>query len=178
MIIVYVNSQTDTDTFSRLYEGMEGSTLLYNPTRQEVEKVLSERPEERVMLFGHGSAFGLMNEDLSGYLIDKDTLPLLKTREVIGIWCYASEFAQRNELTGFFTYMFISNPMEAYTLGFAPYEEEVVFDENRKFAAGVRGLIEEGVSLDQWPYMLLDGCNEELDFVLFNYANLVYLDGE
>ena len=68
--------------------------------------------------------------------------------------------------------------MEAYTLGFAPYEEEVVFDENRKFAAGVRGLIEAGVSLDQWPYMLLDGCNEELDFVLFNYANLVYLDGE
>lgn len=76
MIIVYVNSQTDTDTFSRLYEGMEGSTLLYNPTRQEVEKVLSERPEERVMLFGHGTAFGLMNEDLSGYLIDKDTVPL------------------------------------------------------------------------------------------------------
>ena len=128
MIVVFVNSMEDTATFSRLYDGLEDVTLLYNPTREEVENVLRERPTERLMCLGHGSARGLFSHDFKGYLIDRNTTPLLQTREMIGIWCYASDFARLNNLRGFFTYMFISNPQEAFQHRCGEVSEEVVFE--------------------------------------------------
>ena len=77
MIVVFVNSKEDTATFSRLYDGLEDITLLYNPTREEVENVLRERPTERLMCLGHGTSLGLFSHDFKGYIIDRDTIPLL-----------------------------------------------------------------------------------------------------
>ena len=148
MIVVFVNSMEDTATFSRLYDGLEGVILLYNPTREEVENELRKRPTERLMCLGHGSSRGLFSHDFKGYIIDRDTTPLLRTREMIGIWCYASDFARLNNLRGFFTYMFISNPQEA------------------------------NVPMEDWVERLYESANTELKFVDFNYSNLAYFDGE
>lgn len=178
MIVVFVNSMEDTATFSRLYDGLEDITLLYNPTREEVENVLRERPTERLMCLGHGSSRGLFSHDFKGYIIDRDTTPLLRTREMIGIWCYASDFARLNNLRGFFTYMFISNPQEANAHRCGEVSEDVVFEENRLFSQRVNNLIREDVPMEDWVERLYESANTEREFVNFNYSNLSYFDGE
>ncbi len=179
MIVVYVNSMADTATFSKLYEGLEDLILLYNPTREEVDKVLNEKPNEKLMLFGHGDSRGLFSADFIGgeYIIDKVTVPLLQKRGVIGIWCYASEFARMNNLRGFFTYMFISNLAESLLCGCNIHEENVIFKENKLFSLKINELIKNNVPMEEWQEILYKNANTDLDFVEFNYSNLSYFDG-
>ena len=178
MIIVYVNSKEDTSTFSPLYENIEGSTLLYNPTKEEVVKILSERPNESLMCFGHGTESGLLSEDWSETIIDSSMVDLLRDRDIIGIWCYASEFAKRHNLRGFFTYMFVSNLQECVFCRLGYYDEEIIFEQNEKFARRINKLINNGTPLADWVELLNEGRDQGYAFVDFNYENLCYFDGK
>lgn len=177
MIAVFVNSMEDTATFAPLFKGIEGISL-YNPTREELEKVLAENPTETFMCLGHGSPRGLFSADMHGFLLDKDNVHLLKDRDVIGIWCYASDFARIHNLRGFFTYMFISNAQECLFNRCGNYDNEVVYEQNRLFAEKVRGLIVENRPMEEWVDYLYESCDNDLAFVDFNYSNLAYFDGE
>lgn len=177
MIVVFVNSMEDTATFSPLYDRIENCTLLYNPSREEVEKVLTENPNETLMCLGHGSARGLFTHDFKGYLIDRNT-PYLDTREIIGVWCYASDFARINNLRGFFTYMFISNPQEALVHRCGEHTYEFVYEQNRQFATKLNELIRNETPMEDWVEILYEGCDLKVDFVEFNYSNLAYFNGE
>ena len=177
MIAVFVNSMADTATFAPLFKDIEGISL-YNPTREELEKVLAENPTETFMCLGHGSPRGLFSADMHGFLLDRDNVHLLKDRDVIGIWCYASDFARQNNLRGFFTYMFISNAQECSYHRCGNYYNEVVYEQNRIFAEKVRGLIAENKPMEEWVDYLYESCDSSLDFVDFNYSNLAYFDGE
>ena len=177
MIAVFVNSMADTATFAPLFKGIEGISL-YNPTRAELEKVLAENPTETFMCLGHGSPRGLFSADMHGFLLDKDNVHLLKGRDVIGIWCYASDFARIHNLRGFFTYMFISNAQECLFNRCGNYDNEVVYEQNRLFAEKVRGLIAENKPMEEWVDYLYESCDNNLAFVDFNYSNLAYFDGE
>lgn len=177
MIAVFVDSMADTATFAPLFKDIEG-IYLYNPTREELEKVLIENPTETFMCLGHGSPRGLFSADMHGFLLDRDNVHLLKDRDVIGIWCYASDFARLNNLRGFFTYMFISNAQECSYHRCGNYYNEVVYEQNRIFAEKVRGLIAENKPMEEWVDYLYESCDSSLDFVNFNYSNLAYFDGE
>ena len=177
MIAVFVDSMADTATFAPLFKDIEG-IYLYNPTREELEKVLAENPTEAFMCLGHGSPRGLFSADMHGFLLDRDNVHLLKDRDVIGIWCYASDFARLNNLRGFFTYMFISNAQECSYHRCGNYYNEVVYEQNRIFAEKVRGLIAENKPMEEWVDYLYESCDSSLDFVNFNYSNLAYFDGE
>lgn len=177
MIAVFVDSMADTATFAPLFKDIEG-IYLYNPTRKELEKVLAENPTETFMCLGHGSPRGLFSADMHGFLLDRDNVHLLKDRDVIGIWCYASDFARLNNLRGFFTYMFISNAQECSYHRCGNYYNEVVYEQNRIFAEKVRGLIAENKPMEEWVDYLYESCDSSLDFVDFNYSNLAYFNGE
>ncbi len=177
MIAVFVDSMADTATFAPLFKDIEG-IYLYNPTREELEKVLAENPTETFMCLGHGSPRGLFSADMHGFLLDRDNVHLLKDRDVIGIWCYASDFARQNNLRGFFTYMFISNAQECSYHRCGNYYNEVVYEQNRIFAEKVRGLIAENKPMEEWVDYLYESCDSSLDFVNFNYSNLAYFDGK
>ena len=177
MIAVFVDSMADTATFAPLFKDIEG-IYLYNPTREELEKVLAENPTETFMCLGHGSPRGLFSADMHGFLLDRNNVHLLKDRDVIGIWCYASDFARLNNLRGFFTYMFISNAQECSYHRCGNYYNEVVYEQNRLFAEKVRGLIAENKPMEEWVDYLYESCDSSLDFVNFNYSNLAYFDGE
>ena len=71
MIAVFVNSMADTATFAPLFKDIEGISL-YNPTREELEKVLAENPTETFMCLGHGSPRGLFSADMHGFLLDRE----------------------------------------------------------------------------------------------------------
>lgn len=179
MIVVYVNSMEDTATFDAIYRNLnEDTIILHNPTRAEVDAILTERPTETLLCFGHGTPRGLFSHDFSGMLIDAESVPLLVNREMIGIWCYASNFGIAHNLRGFFTYMFISNQQECAFNRCGWYENEVIFAENRLFAERINTLIRENTPLEQWVEILYESRNADLPFVEFNYGNLSYLDGE
>lgn len=179
MIAIFMNTMEDTDTFAPLFNSLD-CTLLTNPTRAEVVKVLGENPTETLMCLGHGSPSGLFAEDWGcGNVIDSSMVHLLKDREIIGIWCYASDFARRHNLKGFFTYMFISNLNEARYHGKGMgATDEIVYEENLKFSNALNELITNETPLDQWVEKLYENCNHELPFVEYNYSNLSYFDGD
>ena len=173
MIVIYVNSMSDTDTFHAVYENLD-CKLLYNPTREEVVKILYDNPGETLLAFGHGSPCGLFDAYMTGYVIDFMMEDLLRDREVIGIWCYASMFALRADLHGFFTNMFISNPVEASCMGCGEWDNEILYKQNKKFAVAINELIRNEVPMDTWVQTLYDNCDKELNFVDFNYSKLAY----
>lgn len=180
MIGIFMNTMADTDTFKVLFDNIELSHYLVNPTRAEVVEVLEDNPTETLLCLGHGSPRGLFSHEMNGYVIDATMTPLLKDREMIGIWCYASDFARMNNLKGFFTYMFISNENEAniHRCGASNVDDELIFNENVKFAELIREFIINEKPMEEWVETLYDGCNHELAFVEFNYSNLSYFDGQ
>lgn len=177
MIVVYVNSLADTATFDAIYQNISDCTLLYNPTREEVTNILIERPNETLLCFGHGSPRGLFTHDFKGMLIDGDMAHLLIDREMIGIWCYASQFGLTYGLRGFFTYMFISNATECRSNGCGLVDERIIFEQNRLFAERVNELITTNVPMEDWVSILYEGRDLGYSFVDYNYGNLAYLDG-
>jgi hypothetical protein len=169
----------DTATFDAIYRNLnEDTIILHNPSRAEVDAILTERPTETLLCFGHGSPRGLFSHDFSGMLIDAESVPLLVNREMIGIWCYASNFGVAHNLRGFFTYMFISNQQECAFNRCGWYDNSVIFAENRLFAERINTLIRENTPLEQWVEILYESRNADLPFVEFNYGNLSYLDGD
>lgn len=177
MIAVFVNTTADTATFAPLFKDIEGISL-YNPTREELERVLTENPTETLMCLGHGSPMGLFSANTNGFLLDRENVHLLVEREMIGIWCYASDFARIHNLRGFFTYMFVSNAQECSIYGCGEYDNEVVYEQNRFFAERVRELIKEKIPMEEWVDFLYENRDYNLEFVNFNYSNLSYFDGE
>lgn len=177
MIVVYVDTMEDTSTFKTIYKDIE-CTILLNPKREEVVKILEQNPTETLLGFGHGSANGLFSSHENElFVIDKDMVPLLKNREVIGIWCYANQFGIKYNLKGFFTYMFISNVEEAISFCMKNWDREIIYSENRRFADSINKFLKDKKPLCEW----VDALNEDyslMDFVKFNYSNLCYLDGE
>ena len=111
---------------------------------------------------------------MTGYVIDFTMEDLLRDREVIGIWCYASMFALRADLHGFFTNMFISNSVEASCMGCGEWDNEILYKQNKKFAVAINELIRNEVPMDTWVQTLYDNCDKELNFVDFNYSRLAY----
>lgn len=180
MISILINSQKDTDFLRGAYEGLEeGNTILVNPTREKVEEVLTEHPNERVMLMGHGSPSGLFSNNWMGYIVDFKNAYLLKDREVIGIWCWAKAFGKAHGLKGFFTDMFISNYGE-YRGRFPngiEYKDEDIFAEITNFVTLVNTYLKEDKPLDEWVEDMRNSADYTKNFVEYNYDGLEYLDG-
>lgn len=175
MIVVYINSMADTDNFKVVYKDLD-CKLLYNPKKKDVEKVLRNNPKEKVLLFGHGTRCGLFNVDWSGYIIDATNVHLLKDREIIGIWCYAKEFALKHNLKGFFTDMFISNSNESEYSGCGGNDEEDIFNQNELFAERINELIITDTPMSEWVGILNEKADKSLNFVEYNYSRLEYFE--
>lgn len=176
MIVIHMDSMKDTARLKRLYDGLDNVTLLYNKSREDIEEVLSTNDDKLVMCLGHGSRYGLFNHDWHGNVIDHRNAHLLKDRFVIGIWCYAAEFADRVGLHGYFTSMFISNVGEALCHGFPNNTEEDIFNEIDFFCDQIRSFIENGTEMSCWVNILQEVCHREKDFVKFNYEAMAFFD--
>ena len=66
----------------------------------------------RIILLGHGSSNGLFDSLQKSYLVDGNLAECLRGKECIGIWCYASEFAKKYNIPGFWSGMYISEISE------------------------------------------------------------------
>lgn len=177
MIVIHITGNTeDAAKLSYCYDGLANLIILKDVAREKVEEVLKLYPHEKVMLLGHGSRDGLWAPNRNRFIIDKFNVDLLKERTVIGIWCYASEFADKYELRGFFTSMFISNMEEALMNGYIDQTEEQIFEELDIFSHEVNKLLSNDIKLEQWVELLQSMAHKDIPFVRFNYEALSYFE--
>ena len=93
-----------------IYEGIEGVKLFDSYLqREEILKAIAAAPkDEPILLLGHGCPSGLYDMRY-GLVIRNEDADLLKNRpNLVGIWCYASDYAYNHGLKGFYSGMFIS----------------------------------------------------------------------
>ena len=176
MIVIHVDSMEDTARLKKAYEGLKNVTLLYNPTKEEVIEELQLNDDPLVMCLGHGTTSGLFGTSWLGFVVDRSMADLLKSRKMIGIWCFASSFAERYGLHGYFTSMFISNINEAEGFGFADNTNEDILNEINLFCGKINTYLKEDTPMDQWVTDLQATCHKEKDFVRFNYDGMRYRD--
>ena len=166
----------ETSMLKAMYEGLENTKVLYNPNREDLMEVLQANPTETLMCIGHGLSYGIYNNSWTGYVIDGSMATLFQSREVIGIWNYAKDFARKYGLNGFFTGMFVSNVAASLNLRFVHNTGEIPY-QNIKFSNEIRRLIAQNVPLNKWVEILKERCDHNIDFVAFNYEAMEYYDG-
>lgn len=142
-LIIHPSDKT-TDFLKPIYEDIRYRTIItgglyQSEVHSEIEK------HDRILMMGHGSENGLYNfSDFLNcvYIIDHKSVPFLKGKECIFIWCNADGFVNKYELNGFYTGMFISEVKEAEDCGLGRVEQKVVTESNNRFARLMRDTIE------------------------------------
>ena len=178
MIIIHIDNHShDAAILSRIYEGLDGSIVCYNRGKSNIKRLLRITGNEPVMLLGHGTPSGLLNISQNGFAVGSEHVEWLRNRPVIGIFCYASEFADNYGLQGFFTSMFISNMgeavMEQRDQGAT---DELITAQQILFCNRIRNLINTNTPLSQWVEILQSQADLSIPFVRFNYEALSYFE--
>lgn len=173
--VIAVDSKEDCQDFHAIWDGLR-CNLPLNPSKGQVRSMLREHPERPLIINGHGTPNGLLNKDWNVYVVDSRVVDMLRRRSyIIGVWCYASEFADRYDLKGFFTSMFISTPEEAINEGFIHADPEDITKENRIFTKRLNRLckdlcfVDGRPSMDSWVMELQRRADICKGFVRFNY---------
>lgn len=176
MIVIHIdNGSPDAEVLSRIYEGLDNVTVYRNRSKSNNKRILRITGDEPVMLLGHGTPGGLLNVSQNGFAVGAEHVEWLRNRPVIGIFCYASEFADRYNLHGFFTSMFISNMEEAlFEQRYENATDENISEQQILFCDRIRELILNNTQLEQWPAILQSQADLSLPFVRFNYEALTY----
>ena len=178
MIVIYIdNNSPDAKILSRIYEGLDNITLSYNKSKSNIKRLLRITGDEPVMLLGHGNSQGLFNVSQNGYAVGSECVEWLRGRKVIGIFCYASEFADKYGLNGFFTSMFISNMQEAIIeQRDQDATEEIISYQQSIFCDRIHELLIKNIPMSEWPEILQNQADLSLPFVRFNYETLTYFE--
>lgn len=181
MTVIYSDfNDTDTRVLKKMWEGLENVRLITNGLGEKIEKALEEE-NDTVLFCGHGSRTGLWMPQSNRrdpffsftYAFSKKDIRLIKAKNIIGIWCYASQFAEDCSLRGFYTSMFISSAYEAALMKINGVTAEEITRSEEIFAERLNKLLKGGVPLSEWKEML---SNETLnnDVERFNYNGLTY----
>lgn len=173
MLVVHIKSTDDTEDFEKIYSDLN-ATILINPSKSVLKRAIIEETNT-IIFIGHGTEDGLLNQRLDGYIIDSSMVQFLRNKTIIGIWCYAGNFADKYNLKGFFTSNFISNINEFFDYNFNhfAYCEEVIQKENILFSERINSLIKSQTPLNEWVDYLQTHCSD-YDFVKYNHEALYY----
>lgn len=150
-----------TDFLIPIYDGIEDKTVMRQGT---VERVIEQiKKHKRIIMMGHGCPSGLfgvgqftqtryctMSKDNKAtvrctYVIDRNTVELLRTKQCIFIWCNADKFVLEHDLKGFYSGMFISETWEARAHGINA-DSKTIETSNDYFAAVVSEVINKSLS--------------------------------
>ena len=172
MLVIHIISKDDTKDFSGIYNDLD-ATVLINPSTSIARKAIVDE-RDIVVLIGHGTEHGLLNKNLNGYFIDSSWVQILRNKTVIGIWCYAGNFADRYCLKGFFTSNFISNVDELLECGFNNFENSdiTIKLENIWFSNRLNYYLRANVPIQDWIIDLQNNASI-MPFVQYNYEALL-----
>lgn len=171
---IIVNVKEDTNNFGYLFNGIKDCNVLINPSKGRVRKLLKESKNDLV-LYGHGWDSGLFNTNWNGELVGPREVEWLRQRNVVGLWCYAGNFADKYKLHGFFTSMFISNIDEANQL-LVPGTPEIILEESIKFNKLVNKLLRSHTPYSKWVDFIQNNITPNCPVARYNYEALCYYE--
>ena len=174
MIVVHPNDPS-TRMLALIYADLENVTLFDSwEQRDEILKAIAAAPkDEPILLLGHGTPAGLLDMRYDLVITDSDA-ELLKDRpNLVGIWCYASFYAYKHGLKGFFSGMFISERVEAWANNVDADSDEIderAWDFSERFGDMLRA----GRPMSEIAAELMDPRHKISDLTRFNYDRLTW----
>ena len=190
MTVVFSNTgDVDTRVLAALWDDIPDARVLdVRPgtpdARRAVDSAIAAE-EDALVLCGHGSPQGLFDPSVMArgnlaaiarnppYLVDVRNAPSIRARRVVGVWCYAASFAESAGLRGFFTGMFVSNPLEASFVGCPGRDSAATITEQEVlFCRRVNELLRADVPMEDWIPRLNAQADRSLAVVRYNYDRL------
>jgi len=170
MIVVHPKDPS-TKFLHLMYEDIGGVLFFDSISQREqiLEAIRNAPKDEYILLLGHGTPHGL----LGGFIGDEDAEFLRDRPNLVGIWSYASSYAYKHGLKGFFSGMFTSEWYEALDNDIDAGPEEI--EEMCWSFAGMFGdLLRAGYPLATIAADLMNQNNTKTDLTRFNYSRLTY----
>lgn len=182
MLVIHPADST-TSMLTALYSGQAYHLLDQQSGSHEIRtRIRLAPPHERIMILGHGCPRGLFSKNFdnaSSYdrliINHRHTYHLRRHGgNLIGIWCHARLFAEKERLHGLFSGMIISEPEEAQEYGLitTPQELDTV---NTSLFTQLRALLDASTPLHQIPRLITQANNFHTPLADFNYNNFFYL---
>lgn len=108
-LVIHPDDRT-TDFLYHIYENLD-ATVINDGWMSEDEMFDIIAEHDRIICLGHGGPGGLFGK--GGYLVSDYHADILRTKNLVFIWCNADQFMEYNGLKGFYSGMFISEVGEA-----------------------------------------------------------------
>ena len=184
MTVIFANNDDiDCMTLPKIWEGQPNVNLIEitkdskNWEEKVDEAIASE--DDTLIFAGHGNWNGLLFPDIEKgiYILHENNVHLIKAKNVICIWCYASSFCEEHHLNAFATSMFISNVEEAYDNCIYDYSDIEIALNSRRFDCELGRLLEEKVPLRGWPGKLIKHMDANNVIDMFNRQGVMYIEG-
>jgi hypothetical protein len=127
-LVIHPGKDKNTAFLSKVYENLPNCKVMSSAmgTWQVDLEIMAA---DKIVVLSHGTSGGAISNRQYGssfYVIDDTSAALMKDKEVVLVFCYASDYAKRNNLTNCFaTGMWISELRESKYLGVAGTEEEI-----------------------------------------------------
>ena len=198
MTVIYSNfSDSDTYLLRGIWEGLDSRvielrlderyseergrlddpTIPYDSSRKEIEEInrAIESEEDTLIVCGHGTEDGCLSPHFD-YTLSSSNKDMIRAKRFIGIWCNALTFAKKNNVSGFFSSMFITNTLEADYLGMGNEGEERIKENEMKFVNTLNSLLRNNIPMDKWKEAftcIVDATNE---VEVFNFTSLGYME--
>ena len=155
---------------------LDDPTIPYDSSRKEIEEInrAIESEEETLIVCGHGTEDGCLSPHFD-YTLSSSNKDMIRAKRFIGIWCNALTFAKKNNVSGFFSSMFITNTVEADYMGMGNVGEERIKESEMKFVNTLNSLLRNNIPMDKWKEAfncIVDATNE---VEVFNFTSLGYM---
>lgn len=181
MATVIFSNQGDRDCemLRRLWAGLDANVVeLANADYDEDEvKEAIDLEDDLLIVAGHGSPYGLYAPAFSGYAFGYDHLPLVHAKRIVFVWCFASDFVRTfayNLRNCFATYLFISNPAEAYSTVHLLMSQEDIDEVDGRFYDQVNVFLSSDEPLSDLKPLLQQTVDTRNPVDMYNRLNLHY----
>lgn len=144
-LVIHPDDPT-TSFLDVVYNETDWTTFHDNTGDKDDELIELIKEHDRIIMMGHGTPNGLLGKNLGrfvkpNYIISSRHASLLKTKEVVCMWCNAHGYFCHYGLKGFFTGMIISEEIEADYLGIE-YKKGDVDESNVLFTKALKDSIQ------------------------------------
>ena len=190
MTVIYSNfHDSDTYLLRGIWEGLEAkvieislddsgsfnnSLFSFESKKEKINRAI-EREEDTLIVCGHGTEDGCLSPHFD-YTLSSSNKDMIRAKRFIGIWCNALTFAKKNNVSGFFSSMFITNTLEADYLGMGNVGKERIKESEMKFVNTLNSLLRNNLPMKKWKEAfncIVDATNE---VEVFNFTSLGYIE--
>ena len=156
---------------------LDDPTIPYDSSREEIEEInrAIESEEDTLIVCGHGTEDGCLSPHFD-YTLSSSNKDMIRAKRFIGIWCNALTFAKKNNVSGFFSSMFITNTLEADYLGMGNVGEERIKESEIKFVNTLNYLLRNNLPMKKLKEAFISIIDTTNEVEVFNFSSLLYIE--